>query len=102
MLVRNVMDRNKGGRGGVIVNCLSNLGLQTLGMGSVDFENNYYVQQYLINKQTLLSLTKCFSDEIFFQQTGVAVMSVMPVINQKMIVRNMDWIKKIGLQNLVV
>jgi len=102
MLVRNVMDRNKGGRGGVIVNCLSNLGLQTLGMGSIDFENNHYVQQFLINKQVLLSLTKCFSDEIFFQQTGVSVMCVMPVINQKMIVRNMDWIKKIGLQNLVV
>lgn len=99
MLVRNVMDRNKGGRGGMIVNVLSNLGLQTL---KNDFGTGSDVQQYLINKQMLMSLTKAFSDEIFFQQTGVLVMSVMPVINQKMVVKNMDWIKKIGLQNLVV
>ncbi|KAL5293038.1 hypothetical protein ACFFRR_011665 [Megaselia abdita] len=100
LLVRNVMDRNKGGRGGLIVNLLSNLGLQTLGLNKLDI--GFDVQQYLINKQMLLSLTKSFSDEIFFQQTGVMVMSVMPVINQKLVLMNIDWIKKIGLQNLVV
>lgn len=92
---RNVMDRNKGGRGGVIVNVLNNLGLQTVN-SEVD------AQQYLINKQMLLSLIKTLSDETFFHQTGVAVISVLPVINQRALFKNMDWIKKIGLQNLVI
>lgn len=99
-LVRNVMDRNKGGRGGLIVNVFSNLGLQFL--GKYEYENNYIFQQYLLNKQMLLSLTKAFSDEFYFQKSGVAIMSVMPVINQKLITKNLDWIKQMGLQNLLV
>lgn len=99
-LVRNVMDKNKGGRGGIIVNVLSNLGLQTL--ENNDVENNFQVQQYLINKQMLMSVTKAFSGDTFFQQTGVSVITIMPVVNQKVITKNVDWIKKIGLQNLLV
>lgn len=100
MLVRDFMDRTKGGRGGVIVNLLSNLGVQAYNNHEINV--GYYAQQYLINKQMLLSLSKTFSQEFFYQQTGVKVMCVMPVINQSFVTRNYEWIKKIGLQNLVV
>lgn len=95
MLARNIMDRNKGGRGGLIINVLNNLGLQTINTG-------YDAQLFLITKQLLLSLNKALSDDFFFQQTGVAVVSVLPVFNQRVLFKNMDKIKEIGLQNLVI
>lgn len=102
MLVRDIMDRTKGGHGGVIVNLLSNMGMQVFGVKNYNVDVVHNVQQYLINKQMLLSFSKTVSQEWFYQQTGVKVVCVFPVINQNMIVRNINWIKKIGLQNLVV
>jgi len=95
ILARNVMDRSKGGRGGLIINVLNNLGLQTI-------NNAIDVQQFLITKQLLLSLNKTLSDDFFFQHTGVAVFSVLPVFNQKALFKHMEKIKEIGLQQLVV
>ncbi|KAL5292399.1 Adhr family protein [Megaselia abdita] len=92
LAARNVMDRNKGGRGGKIVNVLSNMNLKKYGC-----DND---QQFLINKQTLLSLTEAFAQEEFFQQTGVAVLCVTPVMDKNLIRRNYDWIKKVGLEKL--
>ncbi|KAL5292397.1 hypothetical protein ACFFRR_011294 [Megaselia abdita] len=97
MLALDVMDRTKGGRGGVIVNVLSNLCLENMELKIC----NYNDQQYLINKQMLMSLTEAFSQEEFFQQTGVAVMTVMPVISKGLVERNSEWIKNIGLEKLV-
>uniref|UniRef100_T1H3M7 Uncharacterized protein n=1 Tax=Megaselia scalaris TaxID=36166 RepID=T1H3M7_MEGSC len=71
MLVRDIMDRTKGGHGGVIVNLLSNMGMQVFGVKNYNVDVVHNVQQYLINKQMLLSLSKTVSQEWFYQQTGV-------------------------------
>ncbi|KAL5293040.1 hypothetical protein ACFFRR_011667 [Megaselia abdita] len=92
LIMRDIMDKKKGGRGGMIINLLSILGLQ----------NGLNLQQYLINKQMLLSLTEALAQDIRYLQSGVQIMALMPNINQKNMLRNMDWIKGIGLQNLIL
>jgi len=98
LAARNVMDRNKGGRGGKIVNVLTNMNLKNLQRG---YDNDCNEQQLLINKQMLLSLTEAFGQDEYFQQTGVAVMCVLPVMDKNMVRRNYEWIRKIGLEKLV-
>lgn len=76
----------------MIINLLSILGLQ----------NGLNLQQYLINKQMLLSLTEALAQDIRYQQSGVQIMALMPNINQKNLLREMDSIREIGLQNLLL
>lgn len=92
MVAVDVMDRTKSGRGGKIVNVLPNLGLENI-------QSNDH--QYLINKQMLLSLSEVFSEKEFFMRTGVAVITVMPVINKELVDRNQKWIQEVGLDKLV-
>lgn len=76
----------------MIINLLSILGLQS----------DLNLQQYLINKQMLLSLTEALAQDIRYQQSGVQILALMPNINQRNLLRNKDWISAIGLQNLLL
>lgn len=97
MLAHDVMDKTKGGRGGAVVNVLSNLCLENIELKKCKFND----QQYLINKQMLMSLTEAFSQEDIFEQTGVSILTLMPVISKGLVDRNSQWIKEIGLEKLV-
>lgn len=97
ILALDVMDKNKGGRGGVIVNVLSNLCLENIELKKCNMND----QQYLINKQMLMSLTEAFAEDEFYEETGVSVMTLMPVISEGLVERNAEWINRIGLEKLV-
>lgn len=97
MLVFDVMDKTRGGSGGVFVNVLSSLCLDNVELKKCKYND----QQYLINKQVLMSLTEAFSQEEFFEQTGVSVLTLMPVISKCLVERNSEWITLIGLEKLV-
>lgn len=50
----------------------------------------------------LLSLTEALAQDIRYLQSGVQILALMPNINQKILLRNKDWIRGIGLQNLTL
>uniref|UniRef100_T1GC96 Uncharacterized protein n=1 Tax=Megaselia scalaris TaxID=36166 RepID=T1GC96_MEGSC len=92
LMMREMMDKRKEGRGGMIINLLANLGLQ----------DDLNLQQYLINKQMLLSLTESMAKDRRNEERGIRIMALMPNINKRNLLRNMDWMRGIGLQEFML
>lgn len=97
LAIHDIMDRRKGGEGGVIVNVLSNLCLENMELKTCLVND----QQFLVNKQMLISLTEVFAQNESFEETGVSISTMTPVISKDLVERNYEWIKQIGLETLV-
>ncbi|KAL5292256.1 hypothetical protein ACFFRR_011194 [Megaselia abdita] len=74
------MDKSKGGRGGVVVNIASVLGL----------EPAHGIATYTASKHGVIGFTKSLAHDVYFQKTGVIHIAVCPGITRTPLLNTID------------